>query len=551
MGIVRHELRNFPAGDRTVRGLVIYVENRGDTVTGADALACLAEYEGLTITVGVAMSDQYAGYSIDLLNGSSAGDLTSIKQTLTYQGGGVNQFAMPVLYNSPVNQGAGNVIATTGFSWGYDGGSPWVEAKPLIAIANANTGEMYNTGNDFGGSPSFCFSNDQGITIVADGGFYFFLIGSTQSVKGYTNVPFTQRTFSVPVYVDDISVVPPIPTTDPYDGAGDSTEGGGNGTFDYSGNPPGGFDDFVFPSISAVDTGFVTLYNPTITQLKALSNYLWSNSFDLNVFKKIVNDPMDLFLGLSIVPVAVPDGGSSEVGIGLIGSGVFMTKAASQWASVDCGSITIPNFTGGYLDYDPYTQIEIYLPYVGVRTLKADEVVGHELTVSYTIDLLSGACVAWLDVDGHLTYTYMGQCATSIPIVSGDWTNLINGIISIVGSAAGGAIKGGIGGAIAGGVAAASSVAVNDSKISVDRGGSISSAGGLIAHPKPFLIMSAPRLCKPAMQNIFSGYPDYVTHVLSDLAGYTEVEEIRLQGVPATDEELDELQMLLKSGVIL
>lgn len=344
---------------------------------------------------------------------------------------------------------------------------------------------------------------------------------------------------------------PIVEEIDPYDGAGDSEPGGGGGTFDYAGNPPGGADDFSPPSISAVDTGFVTLYNPTVAQLKQLSNYLWSNDFDLNLFKKIFNDPMDLFLGLSIVPVPVPDGGTKEVGIGLVGSGVYMTVAASQWVKVTCGSVTIPNFTGSYLDYDPYLSVEIYLPYIGSRALKADEVMGKTLKVTYWVDILSGACIAWIDIDGHVTYTYMGQCATSIPTVAGDWTNLINGILSVVGGAVGGAVKGGVGGAIAGGVAAASAVAVTDGKISVERAGTISSAGGLLAHPKPFLIINAPRLCKPAAQNQFEGYPSYITQRIGDCQGFTQIERVRLQNVHASEEELNEILSYLQSGVIL
>lgn len=342
-----------------------------------------------------------------------------------------------------------------------------------------------------------------------------------------------------------------LPAFDPYDDAGDSEPGGGGGTFDYEGNPQGGFDDFTPPALSAVDTGFVTLFNPTPAQLKALSNYLWSNNYDINTLKKIVNDPMDLFLGLSIVPVAVPDGGQKEVGIGLVGSGVYMTVAASQWVAVRCGSVDIPTLSGSYLDYDPYTQIEIYLPYIGVRTLKADELIGKTLSVNYMVDILSGACVAWLDVDGSVMYTFMGQCATSIPVVSGDWTNLINGILSVVGSAVGGAVRGGVGGAIAGGVAAAASVAVSDGKISVERAGNISSAAGLIAHPKPYLIISSPRICKPANQNKYTGYPSGVRRQLKEVSGYTEVEVTRLHDIRATSDELDEIRSLLLSGVIL
>lgn len=338
---------------------------------------------------------------------------------------------------------------------------------------------------------------------------------------------------------------------DPYAGAGDSGPGGGGGDFDYTGDPPAGWDPTNPPGISVLDTGFVTLYNPTVQQLKNLAGYLWSSAFDLDTFKRIFNDPMDSFIGLSIIPVPVPDGGSRDVGIGSVLSGVQMTLAGAQYIPVDCGTKYIKNFSGSYLDYDPYTKVEIFLPYIGTRTLKADEVIGHNLHVGYWVDILSGACTAWLDVDGVPMYQFMGQCATSVPMASGDWTNLINGIIGAVGAVASGAAAGGVGGAIAGGVAAASAVAVNDGKIQVERSGAVTSAAGLMGLQVPTLYISSPWLHKPEDQNTFEGYPAYFTATLGNMAGFTTVENIRLQGIPATDPELQEIETLLKGGVIL
>lgn len=346
---------------------------------------------------------------------------------------------------------------------------------------------------------------------------------------------------------------------DPYDGGGNSGTGGGDGTFDYDSRTGQSIDDFIPPDISATDAGFITLFNPTTAELRQLSDYLWSNAFDLNAYKKLFNDPMDLFLGLSIIPAGIPDGGRKQVGIGLIDTGIYMTVAASQWVKVDCGSplnaagnaIAVPNYTGSYMDYDPYTQIELYLPFIGVKTLKADEVMGKMLNVTYWIDILSGACLAWVSVNRVVMYSFMGQCATSIPVASGDWTNIINGVLSVVGGAVGGAVKGGVGGAIAGGVAASSAVAVNDGKISIERSGSISSAGGLLAPQKPYLIISTPRLCKPALQNMFEGYPLYASYYLKYLSGYTEIEVLHLKGIYGTEEELNEIKQLLLAGVIL
>lgn len=375
--------------------------------------------------------------------------------------------------------------------------------------------------------------------------------GDWPAYTQYDSTPFRLDPFTGNDISEDISRPQPVNDHDPYSGGGDSGPGGGGGTFDYDGNPPGGADDFTTPDISAVDAGFITLYNPTTSELNQLASYLWSNSFDLNTFKKLFNDPMDLFLGLSIVPVAIPDGGRQNVGIGLIDTGIAMTVAGDQWVSVACGSVFMSLLTGSYLDFDPYTQVEIYLPYIGVRSLKADDVMGKTLTVTYWVDILSGACVAWIDVNGSVMYQYMGQCATSIPVVSGDWTNLINGILGVVGGAVGGAVKGGVGGAIAGGVAAASSVAVNDGKISVERSGAISSAGGMIAYQKPYLIVSSPRICKPNAQNVFEGYPAYFTSKIVNLSGYTEIETMHLSGIYGLDEELTEIKSLLLGGVIV
>lgn len=338
---------------------------------------------------------------------------------------------------------------------------------------------------------------------------------------------------------------------DPFEDATDEPIGGGGGTFDYSGNPPGDDTGYTFPTISAADAGFITIYNPTTAELKQLSSYLWSNGFNLDSLKKLFNNPMDLFLSLAVLPVPIPDGGRAEVGIGLIHTGVTMTKASSQWVSLVCGSVTIPKLTGSYLDYDPYTSVQIYLPFVGVKTLRADEVVGRTLRVAYKIDILSGACVAWISVDNHVIYSFMGQCSMPVPMNSSDSSGIFAGLASIVAGAAVGAAKGGGAGAIAGGLAAASSVAVADGKIDVTRSGTIASTGGFLAHKKPFLIINAPRLRATPNQQKYEGYPSYWTYKLANLSGFTIVEQINLSNVHATEDELSEIKQLLMSGVIL
>lgn len=333
--------------------------------------------------------------------------------------------------------------------------------------------------------------------------------------------------------------------TDPYAPGGSSGTGGGTGNFDGTG------DDIAIPglpTLSAVDTGLITLFNPSISQLKSLSNYLWSG-FDLNTFKKIFANPMDCILGLSIVPVSVPNGELKEVSVGNIPTGVSMTVAASQYVIVDCGTLNVNEFWGAYLDYDPYTKAEIYLPYIGTHPLSVDDIMGKSVHVVYHIDILSGACTAFVKCGGSVLYEFIGQCSSSIPVTGNDWTNVINGVLSVSASIGTMVATGGATAPMA--ASAIASTAVNSMKSNVEKSGSMSGTGGMLAVQTPYLILTRPRQAMPARQNEFMGYPSFITSKLGSLSGYTVVEEIHLENISGTEKELSEIENLLKTGVIL
>ena len=348
----------------------------------------------------------------------------------------------------------------------------------------------------------------------------------------------------LPSYIGAIIDPDNYTDNDPY-GDDDSDIGGGDGDADDTTTP---IDFPDLPTISAVDTGFLTLFNPTLTQLRDLASYMWSTSFDVSAFKKLFADPMQCILGLSIVPVNVLSGGNSSVKVGNIDTGVSMTKAASQYAVLDCGSINIKKKWGAYIDYDPYTKIEIYLPFCGTHEISADDVMGKTVSLKYYVDVLSGACVALLKCGSSVLYTFAGQCSCSIPITGNDWTNVVNGAINVAAS---------IGTMVATGGASApmsitniASTATNSMKPRVEKSGNVGSMAGLLGEQTPYLIITRPRLAKPFNQKHFMGYPAFITEKLETISGYTEVESIHLSGVPATENELSEIETLLKGGVV-
>lgn len=334
---------------------------------------------------------------------------------------------------------------------------------------------------------------------------------------------------------------------DPYDGGGDTTPGGGDGDFDGSSD---NINIPATPASSATDTGFITLFNPSPTDLKALATYMWSNPlFDLSAWKKIFADPMGAILGLSIVPVNIPTSGSSPVTVGNISTGINIPVVSEQYVTVDCGSINVKEYWGAYLDYEPYTKAELYLPYCGIHPIATDDIMGKTVNVVYHVDIMSGACCAYVKCGGSILYTFIGQCSSSIPITGDNWTNVINGVLSAAVSV--GSMVASEGATAGREIPKLAANVINNSKPSIAKSGAMGGTGGMLAYQKPYLIITRPRQALPQNQNKFEGYPSFMTSTIGALAGYTEIESVHLEGINATESELKEIEELLKSGVIL
>ena len=366
----------------------------------------------------------------------------------------------------------------------------------------------------------------------------------------------------------EIATQNPIPA-DPYNGAGDSTTGGGDGTFDGSSDP---VPVPSLPSIGATDTNFISLFVPSSAQLKQVANYLWGSLFDVSTFKKLFEDPMDCILGLSVVPVAVPTSGNAQITVGNIElSGITLPLASQQYVEVDCGTITFDRYFGSYLDFEPYTKMSLFVPYSGVHSVSADDIMGKTVSLKYHIDILTGSLVAFLTCGDSVLYEFNGACASNIPVNSMNYASTIENAIRIAvnigttvataGAAAPatGAVEAGkvaAGGAgIGRGIAIAGSTAEGalSLKPSIDRAGSLGGTTGLMGNQIPYFIITRPRMCKPKNQDFFQGYPSFIQTVLGDMdgTGFTAFENVIISETYLTETEKAELSSILSAGVYL
>ena len=361
--------------------------------------------------------------------------------------------------------------------------------------------------------------------------------------------------------------------------------GGSGGSFDKSS------DTIGIPSLptgGAAATGMITMFAPTEAQLQSFGQFLWTTLFNPSVdslltsLKKWVNDPIESVVQLAAYPVTPPAGAAQIVkfcGIAsdIVGAGVSMNKCSSQFMSFDFGSLSTPAYWKQCLDYSPYTQVSIYLPYIGIVPLKADDVIDATLHLVYNIDLLTGAFSACLEVkkniDGtslsSVLYNWSGNMAVQIPITAGNFSNVFGAIATAVAAVGVGAITGGLGAAAAGGESVTAAAAggalsgaghglaanignVINAKPHVQQGGRLDSAIGALAVPSAYLIIERPVQSLSNKYQEEQGYPSNTVQTLKNLTGMTVCEAPIMDGFSGVnDDELREIKSILCSGVIL
>ena len=395
---------------------------------------------------------------------------------------------------------------------------------------------------------------------------------------------------------------------DPYGPGGTSRPGGGTDTdFDITGDT---ILDSPLPTFSFANSGFARIYNPNLSQLQSLANYLWTDTNFLqtivNHAKQLLEDPIESIITLNRLPISVPNGTAEVVKVLFIPTNTSMPPVTNQFVDVDCGTLQIKHEYDSALDYNPYTDISLVLPFIGVVQIDPDEVMDKTLSLTYRVDVVSGMCVAKVAVDGCVLYQYSGNCAISMPFNSADFSNYISAMVtaakSIAGVAAAGAAgavaaaaegtgvvkakvaeapsaepeptgsslpkstnkstnifketfgRGGIGEgtlkAAKKGVANTVSAVVS-SKRTIEHAGHFSGNSGFLGVRRPYAIIKRPKMCNPEEYGRFNGRPCMMYLHLGNLSGYTEVQEIHLTGILATNDELIEIENLLKSGVIL
>ena len=295
------------------------------------------------------------------------------------------------------------------------------------------------------------------------------------------------------------------------------------------------------------------------------------------------NNPQDGIISLIKYPISfenittINDEGVSILGTDISNLGGTQTLVGTKMPNglktrFELGTFEFKERFGNFLDYAPYTKITLYLPFVGFRELGVNDVMRRQIKIVYDIDYSSGSAKVIVLVSneydkGYTNYTpmylYDAQVGQPIPLHTSDkqaktqqaLKNVINAAVSIPANAVGGAITSGVAGATQGIGNLASSAVQSGADLIMTvpnyrPGGTIDSQEAYaINNLLPFVIVEFPDTNIPTGLKDVNGFTTNVYTKIKNMKGITVCQNVKVDGVVATDEEKNEIKQLLESGV--
>ena len=337
--------------------------------------------------------------------------------------------------------------------------------------------------------------------------------------------------------------------TDSGDGSTFTAHDGTSGSDGYTKDDDKGYDDNKDKDDADADTNVLSsgigvltsTFHMTKERLVQLGQFLWGSSI-FEEFSLINNNPIENIISCKAIPYAI-SGTTQEITLGNVKTGVNGEKISQNFNKQTIGSVAIAEHYHNFLDYAPYTNVIIYLPYIGFKELDTSLVMGKTLRIEYTLDVITGGCLAQIYVGNIRLYEFTGNIGVDISITASNRAQVegayINAGVGIVSSAMSGNVTGAVNSIIG---AATSQYHYSGT-----------------GNPSPSCVASTNRTCyvvidRPQYQSLKAfnhtrGRMCCLSKTIGSLKGYTVCDgNIDISGISATDEEKDEIVNILSTG---
>lgn len=259
------------------------------------------------------------------------------------------------------------------------------------------------------------------------------------------------------------------------------------------------FEIYVPPVTERHD--FFTVYIPTNENMEVINNSIFLQGSE-------TVDVMHYFSSYKKFFCIIPIEGYKQLKASKYDFGVTSPYTKSYTLDIDCGSIQIDETFKSVMDYAPFSRLTIFLPFIGFQELDVSMVMNNVLHVVYTVDVLSGRCLAKLFViieENECCIAEYGGTIASDEVFS--TTGQYNGSYELL-----------------------TSMQLGDLQTYV-----------LISNKEPL----------EGNVSEYDGYPTNEIIKVGDVTGFVAYDKIFAVGMTATETEKREIETILKNGVLV
>lgn len=306
---------------------------------------------------------------------------------------------------------------------------------------------------------------------------------------------------------------------------------------------------------------FVTWYSMTGDQLNGLKDFINDDS------RPIGFDPMKNIISVSEFPFDVDTicstAGTSMIRIGKetcgsFGGATIAKIILAQERIIDLGEYTFNRSYNNFLDYAPYTDIKVYLPYCNdLISLNPDIVMGETIHCYLIADIITCSIRGIVTCNTCTIGENSGTFGNTVPLSADNVGAYKSAMLNSIGGVASGVLSTAVGGATGNPIALASGAisvvgsitqlsAVNNTSY-VDVKGSTSPCTMYNRSSTPYVIITQTRPKRPDNYAHTIGYPCYKTLTINELNGYFVTENTDIK-INATETEKSMLKNMLESG---
>ena len=352
---------------------------------------------------------------------------------------------------------------------------------------------------------------------------------------------------------DDAHVTMSYPGDDGDQPTGDDPDDGNE-----NGNLPDDVDDIPVqkPSVTSYQLSDTHYYRLTVEQMKDFYKDLWS----LDITDVIVNQVTGIYgslienvLSLRWFPIKSSDIGTNvannPIKVGYVTLGVSGYQYDSNNKINHGATFDITKEYSSYMDYAPYTDIQVYLPFYGMLDLDTNLFMAHTLNIDYTVDVTSGLITYYISRDETIVQQVQAKCAIDIPMTLSSMIdvatqisqNVVSKSISLASATSAGNPIGMVG-----------AVLGNTSSPNMRYLSGIGDNGALYGNRQITIFIKHPQYNRPGNYASTIGFPSYGKYKLSSLSGLCIVENPRIS---MTDKmslsEYEEIISLLQGGIFI